>query len=110
MSKPVFKSLFKPIKIGNLNLNHRIAMAPLTRMRTIDDTGIVSNDTVEYYSQRANEGGLLITEAVAVAEEANGMIKFPGFYTNEQIQKWKTIVDKVHEKGCFIFCQLIALG
>ncbi|KAI9375073.1 hypothetical protein BJX61DRAFT_495514 [Aspergillus egyptiacus] len=34
----------------------------------------------------------------------------PGIWNDEQISAWKEITDAVHAKGCFIFCQLIALG
>ena len=62
-------ALFKPWKLGHLNLEHRIVQAPLTRMRcTKEEDGVtVPNDlVVEYYSQRANKGGLQLTEATDI--------------------------------------------
>jgi NADH:flavin oxidoreductase / NADH oxidase family len=41
------KSLFSPIKIGPYQLEHRVVMAPLTRMRS-DPGDIPSNLMLEY--------------------------------------------------------------
>jgi len=61
--------LFSPLKLGAINLEHRVIQAPLTRMRAVKESdGIfVPGDlTVEYYGQRANRGGLQITEATDI--------------------------------------------
>jgi 2,4-dienoyl-CoA reductase-like NADH-dependent reductase (Old Yellow Enzyme family) len=64
--------LFSPIKIGAIDLSHRVVLAPLTRMRA-DLPGNVPNDLMtKYYEQRASEGGLLVTEATFVAQTGNG--------------------------------------
>ncbi len=56
-------TLFDPIQIGDLALNNRIIMAPLTRTRA--DQGRVPNALMaEYYVQRAS-AGLIISEATA---------------------------------------------
>jgi N-ethylmaleimide reductase len=44
--------LFEPIRIGAIDLSHRVVLAPLTRMRA-DMPGNVSNDLMApYYGQR----------------------------------------------------------
>jgi NADPH2 dehydrogenase len=53
-------------------------MAPLTRMRAEKGTQIPSPHAAEYYSQRATEGGLILSEATFVAEEAAGYPMAPG--------------------------------
>lgn len=55
-------SLFTPWSIGDLHLKHRIVLAPLTRMRAEKDSLDPNDIMVEYYKQRASDGGLLITE------------------------------------------------
>ena len=101
--------LFKPARIGKCNLSHRIALAPLTRLR-VDDSGVPSDYTPLYYQQRASNGGLLISEATLPAKEAGGLPRLPGIYTNEQINRWREVVESVHRLGAFIFSQLYALG
>lgn len=69
--------LFEPMTIGNgtITLQHRVVMAPLTRNRgtplnphsTPENPNRiwVPNDLmVEYYTQRATPGGLIISEAI----------------------------------------------
>lgn len=59
MSSP---SLFTPLRLGRYELDHRVVMAPLTRMRAAP--GMVPNEfAAEYYGQRASAGGLIISEA-----------------------------------------------
>jgi hypothetical protein len=70
--------LFTPFKLGSLNLEHRIVQAPLTRMRcTKESDGVnVPNDmVVEYYSQRANKGGLQLTEATDIHQYVRRTMK-----------------------------------
>ena len=56
--------LFKPLKVGSIELKNRVAMAPLTRFRASDSHAILPF-AAEYYGQRASvPGTLLITEAV----------------------------------------------
>ncbi|KAG5795329.1 hypothetical protein H9Q69_005635 [Fusarium xylarioides] len=101
--------LFKPIKVGALDLQHRIVLAPLTRGRA-DSAGVPATYAVDYYSQRATSGGLLITEGTFISLEASGRPLSPGIYSKEHIEAWKHVTDAVHAKGAFIFCQLWALG
>jgi hypothetical protein len=64
-------TLFKPFKLGALSLKHRIVQAPLTRMRATkeSDAVFVPGDLhVEYYSQRATNGGLQLTEATDISK------------------------------------------
>ena len=63
-------ALFTSVKIGVLNLEHRIVLAPLTRMRgtkEFDGVWAPGNLAVEYYAQRASKGGLLLTEATNIS-------------------------------------------
>lgn len=103
--------LFKPLKIGNVEVTHRIGMAPLTRCRATDDHVPVPM-MKEYYSQRASAPGtLIISEGTFVSSSAcGGFANAPGIWNREQIAGWKTITDEIHRKGCFIFCQIFAMG
>lgn len=104
-------NLFKPLKIGNMHLQHRIAMAPLTRLRATDDR-IPTPMMKEYYTQRAAvPGTLLITEGTFIsAASAGGFSNAPGIWREDQVEAWRSITDEVHAKGCFMVCQLFAMG
>lgn len=102
--------VFTPIKVGRMQLPHRIAMAPLTRFRA-DDFHIPLPFVKEYYAQRAAvPGSLLITEATFIAPNAGGYPNIPGIYSPEQIKAWKEVTDAVHRNGSYIYLQLWALG
>jgi N-ethylmaleimide reductase len=103
-------SLFIPLSIGPLTLKHRVVMAPLTRSRS-EQPGDVPGDLMrEYYTQRASDGGLIISEATTISATARGWFGAPGLYTDQQVDGWKKIVDSVHAKGGLIFSQLWHTG
>ncbi|WP_175770692.1 MULTISPECIES: alkene reductase [Burkholderia] len=101
--------LFSRIHVGPFELNHRVVLAPLTRMRT--EAGNVPGDLmVDYYAQRASEGGLLITDATAVSPLGIAYVDAPGIYTQAQVEGWKRVIDAVHAKGARIFLQMWHAG
>lgn len=101
--------LFSPGFVGPVRLDHRIVMAPLTRMRS--SPGNLPNDLmVEYYTQRATQGGLLISEASPVALTGYGFERAAGIYDDAQIPRWKRITDSVHVQGGRMFLQLWHVG
>jgi len=98
--------LSTPLRLGNVHLQHRIAMAPMTRNRA-SDSHVPTDMMATYYAQRASvRGTLLITEATFISHSAGGIDNAPGIYNAEQIAAWKKVTDAVHAKGSFIFCQL----
>jgi N-ethylmaleimide reductase len=105
-----FPSLFSPLKVGPYQLQHRVAMAPLTRMRADRSSFAPRPLNAEYYAQRATPGGLLIAEASPVMVTGRGNPGTPGIYSEAQIAGWRGVVDAVHAKGGLIFLQLWHVG
>lgn len=102
------QAIFTPIKVGNSHLKHRVVLAPLTRLRaTLDNVPIDLH--VEYYKQRASDGGLLISEATGI-NAGSVYPRVPGIYNKDQIEAWKKVTDAVHEKNGVIFLQIVHLG
>ncbi|PYS75005.1 MAG: alkene reductase [Acidobacteria bacterium] len=101
-------SLFDPIKVGNIELDNRIIMAPMTRSRA-NNEGIQSPFAAEYYGQRAS-AGLIITEATNISPMAKGYVRTPGIYTPKQIESWRPIPKAVHARGGKIFLQVFHTG
>lgn len=101
MSEPL--DLFSTVQLGDIKLNNRAIMAPLTRARAVDH--IPTDLMVEYYAQRAS-AGLIIAEATMVAEDACAFMTEPGIYSDEQVNGWRKVTDAVHDKGGKIFLQL----
>ncbi|KAF4829403.1 Chanoclavine-I aldehyde reductase fgaOx3 [Colletotrichum tropicale] len=103
--------LFQPLKMGKMDLAHRVVMAPLTRYRADDDGAPILPMVAKYYADRASTPGtLLISEATAVSPADIGDLNLPGFSTEAECAAWKQVFDAVHAKGSYIFQQLWSLG
>ena len=96
--------LFSPLQLGDLQLNNRIWMAPLTRSRATPDR-VPTPMMTEHYVQRAS-AGLIIAEATNVALRSNAWECSPGIFTVELINAWRLLVDQVHQAGGKIALQL----
>jgi NADPH2 dehydrogenase len=101
-------NLFRPLKLGKIQLKHRVVMAPPTRLFT-DEDHVRHSQAVEHYTQRASEGGLVIAEATVVSLELGGGKYTPGIWTRAQIDQWKEITDAVHANGAHMFLSIDSL-
>jgi len=99
--------LFTSFRLGKLELQNRVVMAPMTRSRA---TGNIPNDLMaEHYGQRAN-AGLIITEGTAPTANGLGYPRIPGIYSDAQVEGWKKVTRAVHDQGSRIFLQLMHTG
>jgi N-ethylmaleimide reductase len=105
-----FPSLFSPLQVGPYRLQHRVMMAPLTRMRAERSSFAPRALNAEYYGQRATPGGLIIAEASPVVATGRGNPATPGIYSDDQVRGWRGVVEAVHAKGGVIFLQLWHVG
>ena len=105
-----FPALFSPLQVGPYRLNHRVVMAPLTRMRAERSSFAPRQLNAEYYRQRATPGGLIIAEASPVMATGRGNAGTPGIYSAQQISGWRQVADAVHAKAGLIFLQLWHVG
>jgi N-ethylmaleimide reductase len=102
------ETLFSPYRLGDLHLNNRMVLSPMTRGRALE--GNVPNPlAATYYAQRAS-AGLQITEASQVSPQGVGYIRTPGMHSQAQVAGWKKITDAVHQAGGKIFAQLWHVG
>ncbi len=105
-----FPHLFSPLKVGPYQLEHRLMMAPLTRMRAAKPSLAPRPLNADYYAQRTTPGGLIVAEASPVLATGFGNPGVPGIYSEPQIEGWRAVVDAVHAKGGVIFLQLWHVG
>jgi N-ethylmaleimide reductase len=101
-------SLYDPIVLGDMRLDNRVFMAPLTRNRAMP-SGLPGAWASTYYTQRAS-AGLIVSEATQISAMGKGYINTPGIHSEEQIAGWKAVVDAVHRSGGRIFLQLWHVG
>jgi N-ethylmaleimide reductase len=101
--------LFQPLTVGDLELPHRVLMAPLTRSRSSQPGDVPNEMMAEYYRQRAG-AGLIISEATQISPQGKGYAFTPGIFTEAQIEGWRTVTHAVHDAGGRIFLQLWHVG
>ncbi|AXB45146.1 alkene reductase [Amycolatopsis albispora] len=106
---PTESPLLRPYRDGSLSLPNRVAMAPMTRGRADDDTGVPHPLTSLYYAQRAS-AGLIVTEGIWPVRTGKSTPGVPGIATAEQVAAWREVTTAVHAAGGRVFAQLWHAG
>lgn len=102
-------TLFDPVLLGDIRLQNRILMAPMTRNRATMPGRTPNAAMARYYAQRASAGAIL-TEATSVSPTGVGYPNTPGIWSEEQTVGWRGVVDAVHAAGGRILLQLWHVG
>src|ERR1700737_3899256 len=100
------QKLFTPVQVGPFTLTHRVVMAPLTRSRSEQPGDIPGDLMLEYYTQRASEGGLIISEGTSISIAGRGGFGALAMYSDEQVAGWKRITARIQRQGSHMFSQL----
>jgi len=103
------RTLFDPLKLGDLEVPNRILMAPLTRNRASGPGRVPNAMMRDYYVQRAS-AGLIISEATSVSPQGVGYPHTPGVWSDEQVEGWRRITEAVHAAGGRMLLQLWHVG
>jgi N-ethylmaleimide reductase len=82
--------LFEPGRLGDLQLPHRVVMAPLTRSRAAQPGDVPTAMNARYYAQRADAALIIFTPA--------------------QVAGWRLVTEAVHACGGRIVLQLWHVG
>ena len=99
--------LFSKTNLGQLTLQNRLVMSPMTRNRAI---GNIPNELMaQYYAQRAT-AGLIITEGTSPSPNGLGYARIPGIFSAAQVAGWQRVTDAVHAQGAKMFMQLMHTG
>ncbi|MER7541991.1 alkene reductase [Spirillospora sp. NPDC127506] len=106
MTRP---TLLTPYEGPHLALPNRVVMAPMTRGRADDATGVPHPLTAVYYAQRA-AAGLIVTEGLWPHVLGKGGPGIPGLVTDAQVAGWREVTEAVHAAGGRIFAQLWHVG
>jgi 2,4-dienoyl-CoA reductase-like NADH-dependent reductase (Old Yellow Enzyme family) len=88
--------LFRPFRLGTLELKNRIVMAPMTR--TFAPNGVPGEANAAYYRRRAEGGvGLILSEGTVIERPASYNEQgIPFFYGAAALAGWKGVIDAVH--------------
>lgn len=95
------------VKWSGLTLPNRIVMAPMTRVRSVNQRA--DDLTAEYYAQRAS-AGLIISEGTFTSPTARGFAAVPGIWSDRQVAGWRQVTNEVHDNGGRIVAQLWHAG
>ncbi|WP_233520545.1 alkene reductase [Flocculibacter collagenilyticus] len=100
--------MFDAIKLGDMKLQNRIIMAPMSRNRATTE-GLATPLMATYYAQRA-DAGLIISEGIQPSQQGQGFMNSPGLHSEAQVESWKQVTAAVHAKGGKIIAQLMHAG
>lgn len=104
-------TLFSSFELKNKKLRNRIGVAPMTRMSSTGDS-IPRKDVLEFLVRRAKNGAAIIyTEGLVTDyESAQG---YPGqsrLTTQQQIDAWAPVVNKIQKTGAIAIAQIFHCG
>jgi 2,4-dienoyl-CoA reductase-like NADH-dependent reductase (Old Yellow Enzyme family)/thioredoxin reductase len=110
-TNPRFTHLFRPGRIGSLELKNRIVMAPMGTYLAGRD-GLVTERLKAYYAERARGGaGLIIVEVAAVDHpRGRGMTRQLGISDDKFIPGLADLAETVHKHGSKVGIQLHHAG
>ena len=102
--------LFRPFRVGSMELANRIVMPPMTR--SFAPTGIPGPVHAAYYQRRAEGGvGLILSEGTVIDRPASRNDPgVPFFHGDAALAGWKGVIDAVHENGAKMGPQLWHTG
>jgi len=100
--------LLDSLKAGSIVLKNRIVMAPMHLDKATKD-GLVTEELMKHYVDRANNLGLQIVEATTISE-TNRWHHFLNIDSDRFIPGLEKLVKRVHQAETLIAIQLIHFG
>ncbi|MCQ4709066.1 FAD-dependent oxidoreductase [[Clostridium] innocuum] len=110
--KKEYEALFTPLRIGNVEIRNRFAMAPMA-MGQLDDHWAYKQESIDHFTERARGGtGLIITGANFIENriEKHRKASFPCPLEDPQsyMTQLKKMSDNIHAYNSKLFVQLTA--
>jgi 2-enoate reductase len=103
-----FQKLFEPIKIGEVEIKNRIAMAPMGVIGLLNPDGSLGPRGIDYYLERSKGGvGLIITSVHKVENEIESLPILP-LVSRAAVASFTELSEAIHALGSKIFVQLTA--
>ena len=99
------------IRINRFELKNRMTMAPTVKFDLAGPDGILSDEHVAHYSERAAHGiALLCVEATAVTPDGRFDERHIGLWDDSQIEKHKLVTEACHSNDVVSLIQLNHTG
>lgn len=104
-------TLFSDITIKNLKIRNRVVMPPMVTFDYLDESGLVTEEHIQHYEERAKGGvGLVIVEANCVSSNGRLSEKQLRLWSDEYIEGVSKIAKAVHKHGAKTLVQLHHAG
>lgn len=105
-----YEKLLEPITINGMTLRNRMCVSPLaTNFGTRQ--GFVTDQTINYYAERAKGGfGLIEIEVTAVRPQGRSVTRELGVWSDEYIEGLSKLAAAIHEHGAKTILQLHHCG
>jgi len=100
--------LFKPVKVGSMDLKNRICMPAIHHAYTPD--GMVNDKLVEYYRARAEGGAAFITVGGCTVDELGGGPAMIGLHEDKFIPGMERLASVIKDAGAYAGVQLYQAG
>lgn len=106
----MYKKIFEPLKIGNLELKNRIVMGPMGTAYA-DEFHAPTPKLASYYEERAKGGvGLIICEHT-ISQPVGYWGGHAGeIFSDNSVEKWRMVVNQVHKHGAKIAIEIGHMG
>ena len=102
--------LFRPMKIGKLEISGRVMKAPMTEF-LCDHNGYVTDAAVAFYEEFARAGTpLLINGSTYFSKYSQGIRGSFNLDNDDKIEGVLRVTDAVHKHGSKIFTQIFHVG
>ena len=102
-----YEHLFRPIRLGSIELRNRIVFAPIG-IGAYNPDETVNERYLPFIEARARETALLITQGSRPS--ALGGVKIIGSYDDRFIPGLRRFAEAAHRNGARFFLQLVVIG
>ncbi len=109
--KGVDLMLLEPILIKNTTFKNRVVMPPMCMYSVFKKDGFLTDFHFAHYVNRAIGGvGYIIIESTAIVPEGRISLEDLGIWSDEHIDKFKKLVDTLHQYGAKVALQINHAG
>ena len=95
--------MFQPFRIGRMRVENRVSLSAMCQYSAVD--GLPTDWHLVHYGSRGIGGaGLINTEMLCTSADARITPGCAGIWNQEQVSKWKQIVDFIHANSPAKIC------
>ncbi len=103
--------LYEEINIKGNKIKNRVVMPPMVCFNWSDKSGIISDDHLKHYEERAKGGtGLIVMEAHAVDKEGRLADSQPGIWSDKHIAGLQEVARRCHKYDAKVLVQIHHAG